>query len=86
MESEKLNEGLLHGSRVRPEALVGRRLEEFFASWHRHGEAPAGPLDVWLIDSQGGSLHITTGSHRFLMVAHAARIKRSRSESGWLLR
>ncbi|MEU4213693.1 hypothetical protein AB0F13_27580 [Streptomyces sp. NPDC026206] len=46
-----------------PEYLVGRRLERVIASWHLHGtEAPSGPLDVWLIDSEGVSTCVTTGS------------------------
>ncbi|MEV0529953.1 hypothetical protein AB0I66_41755 [Streptomyces sp. NPDC050439] len=63
MESEKLNQCPLHGSGARPEILIGRRLEEVFVAWHRSGDDEAeGPLDMWLIDSHGRSVHITTGS------------------------
>ncbi|MFJ2407466.1 hypothetical protein ACIOUE_39965 [Streptomyces xanthochromogenes] len=69
MESEKVSQCPLHGSGVRPEVLVGRRLEEVFAAWHRSGdEESEGPLDVWLIDSQGSSVHIATGSDWCLVV------------------
>ncbi|MFC4610504.1 hypothetical protein ACFO9E_22295 [Streptomyces maoxianensis] len=69
MESEKVNQCPLHGSGARPEPLVGRRLEEVFAAWHRSGDEEAEDLlDVWLIDSQGSSVHITTGSDWCLIV------------------
>lgn len=59
----------LHGSGVRPETLVGRRLVSVFAAWHWSGdEAAEDPLDVWLIDDQGSSVHITTGSDWCLVV------------------
>ncbi|MFF0066311.1 hypothetical protein ACFYRC_33180 [Streptomyces sp. NPDC005279] len=69
MESEKVNQCPLHGSGARPEILVGCRLEEVVAAWHRSGdEESEDPLDVWLIDSQGGSMHIATGSEWCLIV------------------
>lgn len=69
MESEKVNQCPLHGSGARPEVLVGRRLEEVFAAWHRSEDEEAeDPLAVWLIDSQGSSLHVTTGSDWCLIV------------------
>nr|WP_237499997.1 hypothetical protein [Streptomyces sp. SID8379] len=44
-------------------------METAVAAWHRGGgEEAVDPLDVWLIDSQGGSLHITTGSDWCLIV------------------
>jgi len=59
----------LHGGSVRPDYLVGRRLEQVVASWHLYGsEAPSGPLDVWLIDSEAVATHITTGSDWCLIV------------------
>jgi hypothetical protein len=59
----------LHGPGTHPELLVGRRLEEVFAAWHRNGgEEAEDPLDVWLIDSQGSSMHVTTGSDWCLIV------------------
>ncbi|MGV9245420.1 hypothetical protein [Streptomyces sp. NPDC003710] len=43
------------------------------ASWHLHGtEAPPGPLDVWLIDSEAVTTHITTGSDWCLIVETSA--------------
>ncbi|MGW6405069.1 hypothetical protein [Streptomyces sp. NPDC055134] len=69
MESEKVNQCPLHGSGARPEVLVGYRLEEVFAAWHRsEGEEAEDPLDVWLVDSQSSSLHVTTGSDWCLIV------------------
>ncbi len=59
----------MHGVGVRPDYLVGRRLEQVVASWHLYGsEAPSGPLDVWLIDSEGVATRITTGSDWCLIV------------------
>ncbi|MCX5441316.1 hypothetical protein [Streptomyces sp. NBC_00063] len=69
MESEKVKQCPLHGSGAHPEVLVGRRLEEVFAAWYRIGdEKSEDPLDVWLIDSQGSPMHITTGSDWCLIV------------------
>ncbi|MFF1520462.1 hypothetical protein [Streptomyces sp. NPDC058305] len=69
MESEKVDECPLHGSGAHPEVLVGRRLQKVLAAWHRSGdEEPEDPLDVWLIDSQGSSTHVTTGSDWCLIV------------------
>jgi hypothetical protein len=59
----------LHGSGEDPEILVGRRLADVIAAWHRSGDEQAeDPLDVWLMDSHGGSVHITTGSDWCLIV------------------
>ncbi|MFI6978518.1 hypothetical protein ACIBSV_07945 [Embleya sp. NPDC050154] len=69
MKSTRSSECPLHGVGVRPEYLVGRRLEQVLASWHLYGaEAPSGPLDVWLLDSEGVATHITTGSDWCLIV------------------
>ncbi|MET7931546.1 hypothetical protein ABZT43_48615 [Streptomyces sp. NPDC005349] len=69
MEFEKVTQCPLHESGARPEILVGCRLEEVVAAWHRSGDEEAKePLDVWLIDSQGSSVHITTGSDWCLIV------------------
>lgn len=39
------------------------------ASWHLYdSEAPSGPLDVWLIDSEAVATRITTGSDWGLIV------------------
>ncbi|MGY3340908.1 hypothetical protein ACVW0K_007007 [Streptomyces filamentosus] len=72
MESKKGNECPLHGAGVRPDYLVGRRLEHVVASSHLYdSETPSGPLDVWLIDSEGGATRITTGSDWCLIVEAA---------------
>ncbi|MEU3402179.1 hypothetical protein [Streptomyces filamentosus] len=69
MESKRESECPLHGAGVRPDYLVGRRLEQVVASWHVYGsEAPSGPLDVWLIDSEAVATRITTGSDWCLIV------------------
>ncbi|MEU7697560.1 hypothetical protein [Streptomyces sp. NPDC039028] len=69
MESKRESECALHGAGVRPDYLVGRRLEQVFASWHVYGsEAPSGPLDVWLIDSEAVATRITNGSDWCLIV------------------
>ncbi|MEU3500230.1 hypothetical protein ABZ726_05480 [Streptomyces hundungensis] len=61
---------------MRPEYLVGRRLERVLASWHRYGAEPrTGPLDVWLIDSEGTTTHITTGSDWCLIVGTSLPIE-----------
>ncbi|WP_326808423.1 MULTISPECIES: hypothetical protein [unclassified Streptomyces] len=53
--------------------MVGRRLERVVAAWHRLGtEAPSGPLDVWLIDSEAVATHVTTGSDWCLIVETSA--------------
>ncbi|WP_229356490.1 hypothetical protein [Streptomyces sp. UNOB3_S3] len=55
------------------EYLVGRLLEQVVASWHLCGsEASSGPLDVWLIDSEQVSTHVTTGSDWCLTVERSA--------------
>ncbi|WP_307840136.1 hypothetical protein [Streptomyces sp. G44] len=54
---------------MRPDYLVGRRLERVLASWHLYGsQAPSGPLDVWLIDNEAVATRITTGSDWCLVV------------------
>ncbi|CAL9372683.1 hypothetical protein [Streptomyces sp. enrichment culture] len=69
MELERLSGCPLHGAGVRPDYLVGRRLERVVASWHLYGtEAPDGPLAVWLIDSEGVATHVTAGSDWCLIV------------------
>ncbi|MEV2186389.1 hypothetical protein [Streptomyces sp. NPDC047966] len=73
MESRMVSECPLHGVGVRPDYLVGRRLEQVVASWHLYdSEAPSGPLDVWLIDSEAVSTRITTGSDWCLIVEASA--------------
>ncbi|MFB7368432.1 hypothetical protein ACFC0D_01060 [Streptomyces sp. NPDC056222] len=73
MESMTVSECPLHGVGVRPEYMVGRRLEQVVASWHVYGaEAPSGPLDVWLIDSEAVATHVTTGSDWCLIVEPSA--------------
>ncbi|MEV6358135.1 hypothetical protein [Streptomyces hydrogenans] len=58
---------------MRPDYLVERRLKEVVASWHLYGsEAPSGPLDVWLIDSEAVATRITTGSDWCLVVETSA--------------
>ncbi|MET9347521.1 hypothetical protein [Streptomyces termitum] len=65
----RVSECPLHGAGVRPDHLVGRRLEQVVTSWHLYGsEAPSGPLDVWLIDSEAIATRITTGSDWCLIV------------------
>ncbi|MEU5053826.1 MULTISPECIES: hypothetical protein [unclassified Streptomyces] len=69
MESKLLNGCSLHGTGVRPDYLVGRRLEQVLAAWHLYGTEPrSGPLDVWLIDSEEAATHVTTGSDWCLIV------------------
>ncbi|ULR48614.1 hypothetical protein [Streptomyces deccanensis] len=73
MELERLNGCPLHGVGVLPDYLVGRRLERVVASWHLYGtDAPAGPLDVWLIDSEEVATHVTAGSDWCLIVDSSA--------------
>lgn len=63
----------MYGVGVRPEYLVGRRLEHVVASWHLCGAgAPSGPLDVWLIYSEAVATHVTTGSDWRLIVETSA--------------
>ncbi|MEU8763714.1 hypothetical protein [Streptomyces sp. NPDC048659] len=58
---------------MHPDYLVGRRLEQVVASWHRYGsEDPSGPLDVWLMDSDAVATRITTGSDWCLIVETSA--------------
>ncbi|GAA4975823.1 hypothetical protein GCM10023205_48480 [Yinghuangia aomiensis] len=62
----------LHGGGLRVESLVGRRLVEVVAAWQEAGgDEDVGPLDVWLIDEGGGSVHVTTGSDWCLVVEAA---------------
>ncbi|MET8752652.1 hypothetical protein ACFXPI_37925 [Streptomyces sp. NPDC059104] len=62
----------LHGAGTDPTRLVGREISRVVASWHIcEGERSEAPLDVWLIDSDGGSTRITTGSDRCLIVESA---------------
>ncbi|MFB9485551.1 hypothetical protein ACFFSH_40285 [Streptomyces filamentosus] len=73
MESKRVSECPLRGGGVRPGYLVGRRLEQVVASWYLYGsEAPSGPLDVWLIDSEAVATRITTGSDWCLIVEASA--------------
>lgn len=63
----------LHGAGTDPTRLVGREISRVVASWHIcEGERSEAPLDVWLIDSDGESTRITTGSDRCLIVESAA--------------
>jgi hypothetical protein len=73
METGSVGGCALHGNGVHPALLVGRRLESVAASWHLHGEeGPSGPLDVWLIDGEGDSTRVTTGSDWCLVVETAS--------------
>ncbi|KOG53881.1 hypothetical protein ADK75_14780 [Streptomyces virginiae] len=63
----------LHGAGTDPTRLVGRTLSRVVASWHiSDGERSEAPLDVWLIDSIGDTIRITTGSDQCLIVESAA--------------
>ncbi|MFC9735068.1 hypothetical protein ACFWEO_12575 [Streptomyces roseolus] len=69
MESEKSNGCPLHGGGVAAQSLVGHLLAEVVGSQHVYGgDASAGPLDVWLIDDWGATVHVTTGSDGCLIV------------------
>jgi hypothetical protein len=69
MESEKPNACPLHGGGAAAQSLVGRPLAEVVASRHVYGGGDlAGPLDVWLIDDRGATVHVTTGSDGCLIV------------------
>ncbi|MGW6246774.1 hypothetical protein [Streptomyces roseolus] len=69
MESEKSNGCPLHGGGVAAQSLVGHLLTEVVGSQHVYGgDASAGPLDVWLIDDRGATVHVTTGSDGCLIV------------------
>lgn len=71
-----LGECPLHGAGLHPEYLVGRRLEQVVASWHLYGsETLSGPLDVWLIDSEQVSTHVTTESDWCLTVERSAPLR-----------
>lgn len=63
----------LHESGADPRYLTGQRIERVLASWHIHdAEEPSGPLDIWLVDSTGTYIHVTTGSDWCLIVETAA--------------
>ncbi len=48
---------------------MGRRIAGVVGSWHiSGGDRVFGPVDVWLIDTRGQSVHITTGSDWCLIV------------------
>ncbi|MEV8530362.1 hypothetical protein [Streptomyces sp. NPDC051211] len=48
---------------------MGRTISRIVASWHLYdGERSEAPLDVWLIDSEGESTRISTGSDWCLIV------------------
>ncbi|WP_261384156.1 hypothetical protein [Streptomyces sp. T12] len=48
---------------------MGRPLAEVVASRHVYGGRDlAGPMDVWLIDDRGATVHVTTGSDGCLIV------------------
>ncbi|MFJ8658869.1 hypothetical protein [Streptomyces sp. NPDC093795] len=69
MESEKPNGCPLHGDGAAAQSLAGRLLTEVLASRHVYGGGDlAGPLDVWLIDDRGATVHVTTGSDGCLIV------------------
>ncbi|MEU2390745.1 hypothetical protein [Streptomyces sp. NPDC007369] len=58
-----------HGAGTDPTRLVGRTISRIVASWHVcEGERSEAPLDVWLIDSEGDSTRISTGSDGCLIV------------------
>ncbi|MEV7612790.1 hypothetical protein [Streptomyces sp. NPDC089799] len=63
----------LHGAGTDPTRLVGRAIRRIVASWHitDDGERSEAPLDIWLIDSEGESTLITTGSDWCLIVESA---------------
>ncbi|MER5730537.1 hypothetical protein ABT084_19765 [Streptomyces sp. NPDC002138] len=62
----------LHGAGTDPTRLVGRAISSVVASWHVYeGERSEAPLDVWLLDSEGESTRITTGSDWCLIVESA---------------
>lgn len=59
----------LHGVGVDPARLVGRRVRQVVAAWHRFdGQYTAEPIDVWLIDDLDEVFHLTTGADWCLMV------------------
>ncbi|MFG2295201.1 hypothetical protein [Streptomyces sp. NPDC048603] len=59
----------LHGAGTDPTPLVGRTIRRIVASWHvTDGERSEAPLDIWLVDSEGESTRITTGSDGCLIV------------------
>jgi hypothetical protein len=68
-ESEKSSGCPLHGGGAAAQSLVGRLLAEGIGSRHVYGgDSPAGPLDMWLIDNLGATVHVTTGSDGCLIV------------------
>jgi len=62
-----------HGATMYPQRLVGRTVASVVASWHFFGtNAAGGPVDIWLIDGQRTSTHITVGSDWCLLVEEKA--------------
>ena len=58
-----------HGPGIDPACLIGRRLVQLVASWHVYeGRRSDTPVDVWLLDDQGASTHITSGTDWCLVV------------------
>ena len=54
--------------------LIGRQLVQLAASWHVHeGRRSDAPVDVWLIDDQGASTHIMSGTDWTTSAAWAVR-------------
>ncbi|MFD2119588.1 hypothetical protein ACFSNO_08380 [Streptomyces cirratus] len=73
----------LHGAGTDPTRLVGREIKAVVASWHVYeGERSEAPLDVWLLDSEGESTRITTGSDQCLIVESETRTSRTTWASG----
>lgn len=64
----ELTKTAVHGNAAR--ALINTA-QRIVASWHRHAKAQSGPLDVWLIDSDGVATRLTTGSDWCLIVERA---------------
>ncbi|GAA1222427.1 hypothetical protein GCM10009665_10820 [Kitasatospora nipponensis] len=49
--------------------MIGRRLVRLVASWHVYeGRESDAPVDLWLIDDQGVSTHIMSGTDWCLVV------------------
>lgn len=73
MESQEPNGCPLHGGGAAAQSLVGRLLTEVVGSWHvDDGATPVGPLDVWLVDDLGATVHVTAGSDWCLIVEESA--------------
>ncbi|WP_459650015.1 hypothetical protein [Kitasatospora sp. Ki12] len=59
----------LHGPGIDPSSLVGSRLVEVLASWHRYDGRPGdAPVEMWLIDDRGRSTNIASSTDWCLMV------------------